>query len=44
MSFTRGYFAYANSMNQQCNLPMGPIGSTGTHDGCPVWAFPIQLK
>jgi hypothetical protein len=32
-----GYFAYAASMNQQCNLPLGPIGFTGRYDGCPVW-------
>lgn len=32
-----GYFAYAASMNQQCALPLGPQGSTGFYDGCPIW-------
>lgn len=32
-----GYFTYANSMNQHCDLPLGPMGRTGIYDGCPVW-------
>jgi hypothetical protein len=32
-----GYFDYAYSMNQQCDLPLGPMGRTGIYDGCPVW-------
>jgi hypothetical protein len=32
-----GYFEYANTMNQSCNLPLGPAGKTGYYDGCPVW-------
>lgn len=29
--------AYAASMNQRCDLPLGPTGTTGTYDACPVW-------
>ena len=32
-----GYFAYAESANQHCDLPLGPMGRTGIYDGCPVW-------
>ena len=32
-----GYFDYAASMNQRCELPLGPQGSTGFYDGCPIW-------
>jgi hypothetical protein len=32
-----GYFSYASTMNQQCDLPLGPMGRTGIYDGCPVW-------
>lgn len=32
-----GYFAYAASLNQRCNLPLGPQGATGFYDGCPIW-------
>jgi hypothetical protein len=32
-----GFFAYAASMNQRCDLPLGPTGMTGSYDGCPVW-------
>lgn len=31
------YLAYAAQMNQQCDLPLGPIGYTGIYDSCPVW-------
>lgn len=31
------FTAYAQSKNQTCNLPLGPSGSTGYYDGCPVW-------
>jgi hypothetical protein len=33
----QGYFDYAESENQSCNLPLGPRGVTGTYDGCRVW-------
>lgn len=36
-SYLKGYFDYANSMNQRCNLPIGRVGITGNWDGCPVW-------
>lgn len=32
-----GYFGYAASMNQSCELPLGRTGVTGLYDGCPVW-------
>jgi hypothetical protein len=31
------YFAYAENMNQLCNLGLGSHGVTGNFDGCPVW-------
>jgi hypothetical protein len=37
LSYLQGYFDYANSMNQTCNLPRGGRGFTGIYDGCPVW-------
>jgi hypothetical protein len=37
LSYLQGYFDYANSENQACNLPLGPRGLTGSFDGCPVW-------
>ena len=33
----QGYFDYANSLNQACNLPPSASGFTGNSDGCPVW-------
>jgi hypothetical protein len=36
-SIVQGYFPYAYSMNQSCNLPLGDLGATGYFDGCPVW-------
>lgn len=36
-SYLQGYFNYANTENQSCNLPIGPRGRTGSFDGCPVW-------
>jgi hypothetical protein len=36
-SYLQGYFAYANNVNQACNLPLGSRGATGIGDGCPVW-------
>lgn len=33
----QGYFDYAESENQSCNLPLGPREVTGTYDGCRVW-------
>ena len=36
-SIVQGYFPYANSRNQSCNLPLGDLGATGYFDGCPVW-------
>lgn len=32
-----GFFEYAASMNQHCDLPLGPTGITGSYDGCPLW-------
>jgi hypothetical protein len=31
------YFQYADSANQNCTLPLGPVGTTGFYDGCKVW-------
>lgn len=31
------YRAYAQAMNQQCTLPLGPTRITGIYDRCPVW-------
>ena len=36
-SYLQGYFDYANSANQNCNLSPGGRGVTGNFDGCPVW-------
>jgi len=36
-SHLQGYFNYANSVNQTCNLPTGGRGYTGIYDGCRVW-------
>jgi hypothetical protein len=36
-SYLQGYFEYANTMNQSCNLPLGTRGFTGSFDRCPVW-------
>jgi hypothetical protein len=36
-SYLQGYFDYANNANQNCNLPFGSRGLTGSFDGCPVW-------
>jgi hypothetical protein len=36
-SYLQGYFDYANTMNQSCNLPRGNRALTGSFDGCPVW-------
>jgi hypothetical protein len=33
----QGFFDYANSMNQQCNMGLGRMGRTGFYDGCRVW-------
>ena len=33
----QGFFDYANTQNQTCNLPLGARGSTGYFDGCRVW-------
>lgn len=33
----QGFVDYAASMNQSCELPLGPTGVTGFYDGCPVW-------
>ena len=35
--YLQDYFTYANTSNQNCNLPLGPQGVTGIFDGCPVW-------
>ena len=37
LQYLQGYFSYADSMNQSCNLPLGARGVTGYFDGCPVW-------
>jgi hypothetical protein len=37
LSYLQGYFDYATTANQTCNLPLGPQGITGIYDGCPVW-------
>jgi hypothetical protein len=37
LSYLQGYFDYATTANQTCNLPLGPQGITGLYDGCPVW-------
>ncbi|WP_153067050.1 hypothetical protein [Steroidobacter cummioxidans] len=36
-SLLQGYFDYANSANQSCDLPWGSRGLTGSFDGCRVW-------
>ncbi|MFL6600231.1 MAG: hypothetical protein ACJ8R9_02790 [Steroidobacteraceae bacterium] len=36
-SYLPGYFDYANSANQHCDLPLGDRGITGNFDRCPVW-------
>jgi hypothetical protein len=33
----QGYFAYANNLNEQCNIGLGRVGRTGNYDGCRVW-------
>ena len=33
----QGYFAYAESMNAQCDMGLGRVGRTGNYDGCRVW-------
>lgn len=33
-----GYFAFANRMNQRCDMGLGRVGRTGNYDGCRVWA------
>ena len=37
LSYLQGYFDYATTANQTCDLPLGPQGITGIYDGCPVW-------
>jgi hypothetical protein len=37
-SWLQGFFDYANSSNQSCNLPLGGAGATGNYDGCKIWA------
>ena len=32
-----GFLDYANTLNQYCHLPLGPVGRTGIYDECPVW-------
>jgi hypothetical protein len=36
-SYLSSYFAYANSLNESCDLPAGRVGVTGLWDGCPIW-------
>ena len=36
-SYLAGYFDYADTLNDSCNLPTGRVGVTGQWDGCPVW-------
>jgi hypothetical protein len=36
-SILQGYFDYANKLNQNCNLSLGPRGHTWNFDGCRVW-------
>lgn len=36
-SLLQGFFDYATSQNQVCNLPLGNTGITGHADGCLVW-------
>lgn len=36
-SYLQGFFDYANDANQNCNLPYGERGVTGSFDGCRVW-------
>lgn len=36
-SHLQGFFDYANTMNQNCDLPLGTRGGTGYFDGCRVW-------
>jgi hypothetical protein len=36
-SYLQGYFDYANTMNQNCDLALGTRGGTGYFDGCRVW-------
>jgi hypothetical protein len=31
------YFAYADGMNEQCDMGLGRMGGTGSYDGCRVW-------
>jgi len=33
----KGFFEYANTLNQRCDRPVGRVGRTGNYDGCPVW-------
>lgn len=32
-----GYFSYATTQNQSCNVSLGSRGITGSYDGCRVW-------
>ena len=32
-----GYFNYATTQNQSCNVSLGSRGITGSYDGCRVW-------
>ncbi|MDB6105244.1 MAG: hypothetical protein JWO52_5243 [Gammaproteobacteria bacterium] len=36
-NYLQGYFDYANSKNQNCNLSLGSAGRTWNFDGCRVW-------
>jgi hypothetical protein len=36
-SYLPGYFAYADSLNESCDLPAGRVGVTGLWDGCAIW-------
>jgi hypothetical protein len=35
--YLQGYFDYAKTSNQRCELPLGRVGITGNWDGCLVW-------
>lgn len=36
-SYLSSYFAYADSLNETCDLPTGRVGVTGLWDGCAIW-------
>jgi hypothetical protein len=36
-SYLSSYFAYADSLNESCDLPAGRVGVTGLWDGCAIW-------